>query len=500
MKKAQLGIGIAVLFVVNFLGSNALAFGGGSSSNNSPSSSAIPAPTTTVTTLPVPLPSISLPPIPQVLSTLLSLPPFKLKDPSNTGTTQPQTLGSQSSGGYSPSQIKSVYSISSSLGTGAGQTIGIVVAYGSSTLANDLATFDSQYGLSAPNLQTYTLSGTSVGSNDDWAVETTLDVEWAHAIAPGASILLVICPSNNNSDLLQGVQYAAAHANIVSMSWGTAESQMSAEEQSLTNYFAASNVTFVAATGDNGFGTEWPSTDPHVIAVGGTSLQLDLLGNRSSETAWSGTGGGVSSFSSSAAQTAWSNDSMREVPDVSYNADPNYGYNVYLTSGGYNGWIVVGGTSAGTPQWAAIMALVNANRSSNLGQPLSTIYNDAKTNAYFFDITSGCDNSSNTDCAKSGYDDVTGMGVPVVSTLVSALSPSTVSSSGSTSGSSSGSSSSSSSSSSASGSSSGSSSSGGGCGQSRSPASVPASHAWNLGIPFLVAALIQLWRKLWVRK
>jgi subtilase family serine protease len=247
----------------------------------------------------------------------------------------------------------------------------------------------------------------------------------------------------------------------------------------MTSYFAAKNVAFFAVSGDTGGELEWPATDPHVVGVGGTTLQTDASGARSSEIAWSDTGGGVSAyFSAPSYQKAYSGNSMRTVPDVSMNADLATGYSMYLTSGGYNGWLVAGGTSFATPAWAALHALINEKRGTNLGQPLETYYNGASSGHYFYDITSGCNNSANTNCATVGYDDLTGMGVPIASALVSALgvspppAPASTPSSGS----------------------------GGGCAATqRSPASIREG-AFNFGLPLAAGALLQIARALRKRR
>ena len=129
-------------------------------------------------------------------------------------------------------------------------------------------------------------------ANSNWAIEISLDVEWAHAIAPKATIVLVEAPSNSLGDLLAGVQTANRNgASVVSMSWTVGEFS---SETSLDNYFASNSVSFVAASGDAGTGVAYPAASPYVIGVGGTSLALDANGNYLSETAWSGSGGGIS--------------------------------------------------------------------------------------------------------------------------------------------------------------------------------------------------------------
>src|SRR5204863_6759825 len=131
-----------------------------------------------------------------------------------------------------------------------------------------------------------------------------------------------VASSSQVTDLMNAVDAAVnAGATVVSMSWGAMEfSGMSYYD----GHFNRANVTFTASSGDNGAGVEWPAVSPYVLAVGGTTLYLDSNGNRTSETAWSGSGGGISSFYSEPAyQNGWQTSNRRGVPDVSYLADPN---------------------------------------------------------------------------------------------------------------------------------------------------------------------------------
>ena len=169
--------------------------------------------------------------------------------------------------------------------TGAGQTIAIVDAYDDPTIATDLQTFDAQFGLPNPTFtKVNQTGGTQYPPTDpNWVIEIALDVEWAHAMAPGANILLVEANSDQLSDLLTAVNYASSQpgVSVVSMSWGCSEF---AQETQLDSYFTTpaghQGVTFVAATGDNAAPASWPATSPNVVAVGGTSLKtLDSDGN-----------------------------------------------------------------------------------------------------------------------------------------------------------------------------------------------------------------------------
>jgi subtilase family serine protease len=277
------------------------------------------------------------------------------------------------------------------------------------------------YGLPKTVLQIHYPNGVPTAKNSDWALETSLDVEWAHAIAPGATIHLVVSPDNNNDNLLSAVDYAASlGVKQVSMSWGCSEFS---SQSSLDSHFNVPGVSFFASSGDNGAGVMWPAVSPYVIAVGGTTLWFNIFGCAYAERAWSGSGGGTSKYTSIPGyQAPFQTTTKRMIPDVSYNADPWTGYAVYMTNASIlGGWTVVGGTSAGAPQWAALMALVNSSRGSALAQSPSIIYQlgDAKIRTlYFRDITSGNNGGYN---AGVGYDEVTGLGTPLCSKLIPML-------------------------------------------------------------------------------
>jgi len=316
----------------------------------------------------------------------------------------------------SPSQIIGAYNLNSATG-GAGTTIAIVDAYDDPTIANDLATFSSYFGLPAATFVKHKMA-TTISVNSGWALEISLDVEWAHAIAPQATILLVEAKSNSLTDLLAAVSYATSYTGVkaVSMSWGGSEFST---ETSYESYFNAPGIAFFASSGDSGAGVIWPSSSPNVTGVGGTTLNLDSSGAVISETAWSGSGGGVSAYETKPTyQTDYGvTTTKRAVPDVSYDADPNTGVLVYDSTPyqGWSGWWVVGGTSAGAPQWAAIQAL-------GLSATNNNFYQDAASSAYasyFRDITSG----SNGYSAGLGHDLVTGLGSPVTTSFTASVTP-----------------------------------------------------------------------------
>ncbi len=277
------------------------------------------------------------------------------------------------SGAFTPAQIQQAYqynkvSFNGTAGTGAGETIAIVDAYDDPSIQSDLNTFDTQFGLPAATVTKVNETGgstlPSTDSTGGWELEESLDVEWAHAMAPGAKILLVEASSPNDSDLLAAVGYAAAHANVVSMSWGGGEFS---GESSYDGDFSKSGVAFVASSGDSGAPISWPAASPNVLAVGGTALTLGSDNTWSSETGWSGSGGGPSAYESQPSyQTGFvTSTTKRANPDVAYDASPSTGYAVYDSdpySGTSYGWLTVGGTSAGAPQWAAILAIADQGR------------------------------------------------------------------------------------------------------------------------------------------
>jgi hypothetical protein len=364
-----------------------------------------------------------------------------------SGVTNPNPPSSA----YTPSQISQAYSLNASATTGSGQTIAIVDAYNDPNISADLAAFDAKYGLASASLTVVNQSGQSTNlpqTDPNWSLEIALDVEWAHAAAPGAKILLVEANSASTTDLMTAVQTAAKSASVVSMSWGGSE--FSGEKAYDTAaYFANPNVTFVAATGDSGGGAEWPASSPYVVSVGGTTLSLSSSGSYGSETAWSasgswwtgysGSGGGVSSveslpsYQASALGTKYATG--RATPDVSAVANPNTGLAVYssVAGAGATGWFQIGGTSAGSPIWAGIVAAADQARASNhlaalsTTQTLSLLYSQYGSTAStastyssaFHDITSGSNLVAN---ATKGYDLVTGLGSPVGSALVKAAS------------------------------------------------------------------------------
>lgn len=319
--------------------------------------------------------------------------------------------------GYSPATYMQAYgwadSSGSLIGTGSGKTVAVVDAYDDPTISSDLAYFSSYYHLACNSCFTKVNQngGTSYPkANSGWALEIALDVEWAHAIAPDAHILLVEASSSSFNNLLAAESYASMHAQYVTNSWGGSEFSTESSDDA---YFATPGVSYFASSGDTGGAVEYPSSSPNVISAGGTTL-TDSNGTWT-ETGWSSAGGGCSAYEkANAAQVTGptvSCNGTRGTPDVASDADPNTGVSVYDTTSyyGQTGWFEVGGTSAASPVWAA--------RSADRGSTVNAAYIYAGytggspvspygTNISFRDVVSG----SNGYSAGPGYDLVTGLG------------------------------------------------------------------------------------------
>jgi subtilase family serine protease len=344
--------------------------------------------------------------------------------------------------GLSPQQVRHAYGFDQVsfhrgrrrvVADGTGETIAIIDAFNDPTIFQDLRAFDGQYGLSnRDGTGAFALSVATPGGrpqdNGDWGGEISLDVEWAHAIAPGAHILLVEAASDSTDDLLSAINYARSQTGVVavSMSWGGTESPfeqfqdayLTTPRRHYGGYRLRGGITFVTSSGDAGAQTAWPAASPNCICVGGTTLNVDASGNYLSESAWSGSGGGSSRIEGTNA------------PDVAYDADPNTGFAVYDStpdSQGDVGWQVVAGTSAGAPQWAALFAIVDQGRAlhgfgslDGPSQTINAVY--AAPQSDFHDITTG---NNGRFLAGPGYDLVTGRGSPLANLLIPDLAATT---------------------------------------------------------------------------
>ena len=420
-------------------------------------------------------------PVPRALQGLSSrrLTPQRLEEAeSASGISSKESLGatpmaSTAVATYSPAQIRAAYglpalpaigatlSATQTAQLGAGQTIYIVDAMHDPNVVAELAAFNQKFGL--PTCTTKAISATaslplaaasasacefSVVYNTasggmtsaapaydaGWATEITLDVQWAHATAPLARIVLIEAPDASINSLLGAIKLANAMGpGIVSMSFGATEGSWTA---SVNSVFTASNMTYLAATGDSGAAVSWPSVSPNVVAVGGTTLTYSGTGTRS-EITWSGTGGGTSAYTATPSYQTNAVPGMgtvagRTVADVAFNADPSTGQYVATQTPGSATvtWISAGGTSLSTPQWAGLVAVVNAQRAraakAVLGTPHTVLYGSIATvpgtyASAFADITKGSHGTCGTCAAGIGYDRPTGLGTPNVAGLLTAL-------------------------------------------------------------------------------
>lgn len=328
--------------------------------------------------------------------------------------------------GYTPAQVRSALGLT---GTGAGQTIAIVTAFDAPNVVKDLAVFNAAFGLPAPpSFRKVNQTGrTKLPAVDaSWALEAALDVQWAHALAPSAGILLVEATTNSLSNLMSAVTWAAAQpgVSVVSGSFGVPEFTRQ-KDHDLKCRLTTGACVF--ASGDTGNPPAYPATAPWALGVGGTTLQLDAAGAVLGETAWSGSGGGVSLYTAKPAwQAAASTAAKRAAPDVSWGADPATGFAVYSSTPyqGQSGWFQMGGTSAAAPQWAGILAAANSLRrdagkpvlsatTSTGATPLHTAVYSAGVRAATSDVLTGTNGTCGLVCtARAGYDTVTGVGSP----------------------------------------------------------------------------------------
>ncbi len=363
--------------------------------------------------------------------------------------------GSSSPYGLAPATLRQAYGMNVTnfggvAGDGTGMTIAIVDNGNAPNITSDLAAFDSYYGLAAPPSLSVVnqTGGTSLPAtaSSAWGLEISMDVEWAHVMAPNASIDLVETNTANLSDLYTGVDTARNLPNVcvVSMSWSVSEySGDSSDDYHFTTPAGHTGVTFVASTGDYGayypdyqfMIPQYPASSPNVLSVGATTLTTNS-GAYVSESGWGngtnsytagGSGGGISNDTS---QPSWQNGvvtqstTQRCTPDVSIDGDPNTGASIYdsYDNGSSTPWLQYGGTSLSTPMWAAIIAVADQGRLHNglqkldgATQTLPMLYSLPSSD--FHDVTTG----NNGYAAGPGYDLVTGLGTPIVNLLAPAL-------------------------------------------------------------------------------
>lgn len=315
------------------------------------------------------------------------------------------------SGGMTPAQMHAFYNVPS----GGSGTIAVVLAYHYPTAVNDFNVFSKQFGLPQETgtgavFQVAYATNKQPRTNGGWAQEAALDIEWSHAMAPNAKIILVEAASSSLTDLFAGVEKAKSlGASQISMSWGGSEFS---GETSYDSHFTqnASGITFFTSSGDTGGTMEYPAASPYVVAVGGTSVTTDSAGNYVKESGWSGSGGGVSVYEPKPSYQSAISVSKRGVPDISANADPNTGVCVYDSTAyqGYSGWMVFGGTSVSSPCMAGMVNSAGHNGRST-ASTLSLIYQNLGS-ANYRDITTGTAGSFS---CSAGWDLVTGVGSPL---------------------------------------------------------------------------------------
>ena len=389
-------------------------------------------------------------------------PTFVIRHPTLPGVAAP--LASDGSPDvFTPKLLRKAYGMDAVkfgtvTGDGTGQTIAIVDAYDDPTIAADLKTFDKAYGLSdPPSFKVVSQTGSTTNlpdtdpagagsENGTWETETALDVEWAHAVAPKANLVLV--EADDDTTLFDAVAYArtAPNVTVVSMSWGGDEYKTDAGyyDKLFTTPSGHANVTFVASAGDSGAysaydpdtkAVSYPAASVNVLSVGGTSLYTKSDGTYVGEDGWGydtdsgyygGGGGGISKYAKQPAyQTGVVTQSKtyRTVPDVALDADSYTGVDIIDSyDNGDNTPMELGGTSLAAPLWAGVIAVADQGRViANLKpldgptQTLPYLYKLASTN--FHDVTTG----SNGFSAAKGYDLVTGLGTPIVNKLAVAL-------------------------------------------------------------------------------
>jgi subtilase family serine protease len=361
---------------------------------------------------------------------------------------------------YDPFTIRAAYRVDEMIAhsqDGHGQTIVILDAFGSPTIASDLADFDALFGIPAPpSFNIVTMPGTPAfdptnGDMVGWTEEIALDVQWAHAMAPAANIVLVAAASDFDTDLVAGFNYAVDNhlGDVITMSFGESEIVLANPDGlDVINAWSAAfqkatdcNITIFASSGDQGvdtqgFGTpsvSFPASSPLVTSVGGTNLRYgtatnaNFVGSYQSEQVWDdpadnnniaadtfGAGGGGMSFL--IPEPKWQSKNVsdavnatlhgfRGVPDVAYNAGVSGGVLVHVgtLAPGATSFFLFGGTSAGSPQWAAIVADINSGKKNGkkvgfLNDRLYKLGGQGALQPIFHDVFTG----------NNGFDGVTG--------------------------------------------------------------------------------------------
>ncbi|MDH6576440.1 protease pro-enzyme activation domain-containing protein [Kitasatospora sp. MAP5-34] len=345
--------------------------------------------------------------------------------------------------GFGPSQYDGAYDLNKVGTDGTGVKVALWEFDGYT--ASNLTTYDSQFGLSGPAVSTVSVDGANYNSAPGQGQgEVELDSEIVRGVAPKATQLVYEAPNTDQGELDMAAQIVSDNqVSVVSISWGSCEPDTTAASMTAVNnsfkQAAAQGISIFSASGDDGSrdctrstsganvkAVDFPASSPYNTGVGGTNLSVNGT-SYSSESAWSTAGGGVSTqFAKPSWQTGTGvTGTMRTVPDVSSNADPQSGFAIYTQGTSAPGWQVYGGTSAAAPLWSGYAALYNqkaaAAGKANLGEAnpkLYSIANSASYNSTFHDVTSGANQDFST---KAGYDQVTGWGTPVADSLANAL-------------------------------------------------------------------------------
>jgi subtilase family serine protease len=301
--------------------------------------------------------------------------------------------------------------------SGGGRAIAVVDAFHDPTANDDLEVFSAQFGLPAPSLTVVFAQGSKPGLDPTggWELEESLDIQWAHAMAPRAKIFLVEAQDNSLFNLFNAVMVASslvaeAGGGEVSMSWGSAEFS---QETVLDSIFTTRGVVYFASTGDTP-GPQYPSTSPNVIAAGGTTISRNTItGNLIVENAWQDAGGGPSTVE---ARPAYQNgiapvvSLFRGTPDLAFDSNPATGVWIFDTNPVFGqGWFVVGGTSVASPSLAGIVNAAGRFRNSAPDE-LTTVYSQISNPNRFNDITFGNCGLSASNFAGHGWDFCTGIG------------------------------------------------------------------------------------------
>jgi hypothetical protein len=329
--------------------------------------------------------------------------------------------------GYDPAAFRAYLGLR---GTGAGQTVAVVDAPGDPDITADVDAFSARFGLPAVcaagadsgcfRFTVRAAQPTGPAADPSWGLETAMDVEWVHAVAPDAAVVLVESADGGFASLFRAVDEAAAlRPDAISMSWGIP--QEFTDETFYDGHCELAASVCSVASGDYGNPGSYPAYNPAVLSVGGTSLHLAGDGSVTAETAWSGSGGGRSYVEPAPAYQRGVLSGGRGTPDISFDADPATGVAVYDSAGvqGQSGWFQVGGTSLGAPAWAAILASADQLRAAAGRSRLAAADASAQKAVYaataaLGDITAGPANGAcPVRCsAGDGYDFVTGLGSP----------------------------------------------------------------------------------------